>query len=139
MFTAMKSNLLLIVGAWWILVLSALVVPAAIAQAPDWYIQAKVTMLDVSNVGDEAGDAVLYWTVDTNVGGCVAGTNLLYWTPRNFVSTEPQKSIRQVANTRAVMSVLHGALLAGVKVDLYGFNKVGIYCQVIGVAAVPTP
>ena len=134
---------------------------ASPAFAFDWGpCDANVTIIEPSNVGTistasptTTAFAAVFFSVDQNVGTICSGSGTiqcpigywLYWAPRYFggnaastdaSSPSSNEDIRQMANTKAILSTVQLALALGTKVRLYGFNKdTGGYCQLSNIHA----
>ena len=115
--------------------LVALALASAHVAAQTWGpVDAHVTVIDPSQMGNPAGSVAIYFTVDADVGtcgstGCCAGTQWLYWSPIAFTGTSPVDNDRQMVNAKAILSTLQVALVTGKNVRLYGYNIASGYCQ----------
>lgn len=106
-----------------------------------------VTLIEPANVGSistvSTGAAAIYFMVDANVGTicsgsgttqCAAGAAFLFWAPLYFGdASQANEDLRQMANTKAVLSTLQMGVATGLKVRLYGFNAASGMCQVSNV------
>ena len=106
-------------------------------------LQGHVTYIVVDGFGGTTtasdGSWAIYFQMDVaagNVSGCVAPTDYFIYSPPLFVLgnlqqvPEPQQTMQQLANQRAVLSTLQTAISLGTKIELFGITKSGVYCQV---------
>jgi hypothetical protein len=112
-----------------------------------------VTLIEPYNVGltstATAGFTAVFIVVDGPVGQvcqnislptqCATG-DFLYYSPIFFGdSNSTNETIRQMANTRSMLSTVQLAMALGTKVRLFGNNKASgsSYCQITNVNSLP--